>query len=299
VKRSWSAILRVACGLFVVAWAAFSFIGPLTNGNFATGDLTGWSTLGSGAVVGAQGSIVPTTGSYQAQIGSGKDDSGGAEAVPAFGFAKLGSVHRSARGARPKVSHPGNPSPTDPDFADVPEATLESTLNLPAGAIATALPNNLAPTNGSAIYQTFSATAGTTLSFQWNFATNEIIPSSWDAALYSLQVGSNQAKVFELADTTQSSVVSLAAGGASPFTSMTGYKTAAVVLPSTGTYTVGFISMQTGDDEVSSATYISNVQAGTGGGSSPTPAPAGWSLGLLGLGFIAIYSGVRRLRRVS
>jgi hypothetical protein len=144
VKRSWSAILRVACGLLVVAWAAFSLVGPLINGNFATGDLTGWNTLGSGAVVGAQGNIVPTTGSFQAQIGSG-NDSEVASVVPAFGFAKPGSVHRSARPARPAVSHSGNQSSSDPNFADVAEATLESTLNLPAGAIATALPNNLRP----------------------------------------------------------------------------------------------------------------------------------------------------------
>jgi len=296
VKRSRTAILRVACGFFVVAWAAYSLVGPLVNGSFATGDLTGWNTLGSAAVVGTQGNLVPTTGSFQAQIGSGKDEGGGEDAVPAFGFAKPGSVHRRARARRPAVSHPGNPTANDPDFADVPEATLETALNLPAGAIQVALPNNYAPTNGSAIYQTFYATAGTTLSFNWNFATNEDLGSQWDAALYSLQVGSNPAQVFELADTTETSVLSVAGTGANPFAAMTGYKTTTVSLPNTGTYTVGFISMQTGDDSVSSATYISNVQ----GGSTPataTPAPAAWSLGLIGLGFIAIYSGVRRLRR--
>ena len=294
MKRSRTAILRVACGFFVVAWAAYSLVGPIVNGNFATGDLTGWNTVGSASVVGTQGNIVPPTGSFQAQIGSGSDNGGGESVVPAFGFAKPGSVHRSARAPRPAVNHPGNQTSNDPNFADVPEATLETTLNLPAGAIHVALPNNYVPTNGSAIYQTFSATAGSTLSFQWNFATNEELPTQWDAALYSLQVGTNAAQVFELADTTQTSVLSQAAGTSSPFTWMTGYKTTTVVLPSTGTYTVGFISMQTGDDSVSSATYVSNVQ----GGSAPaTPAPAGWSLGLLGLGFIAIYSGVRRLRR--
>jgi hypothetical protein len=287
--------------LFVVAWAALS-LGPIANGNFATGDLTGWNTLGSASAVGTQGNIVPPTGSYQAQIGSGSDSAGGAggdggggtAVVPAFGFARRVSGHRSARAAA-AANRPGNPAPNDPNFADVAEATLETTLNLPAGAIHATLPNNFAPTNGSAIYQTFTATAGTTLSFNWNFATNEKIPSQYDAALYTLQVGSNPAQVFELADTTQAGVVNVAGTGVSPFTMMTGYKTATVVLPSTGTYTVGFISMQTQDDSVASATYIGNVQGG--GSISPTPAPAAWSLGLMGLGFIAIYSGVRRLRR--
>ncbi len=297
MNRAWCGVLRVACGLFAVAWAALSF-GPLANGNFAAG-LTGWTMLGSGSVVGAQGNIVPPVGNYQAQIGSGKDSGAGGGVVPAFGFAKPGSGHRSARGAQSKsatpANHPGNPTPNDPNFADVPEATLEAALNLPAGAIATALPNNYAPTNGSAIYQTFTGTAGTLLSFNWNFATNEKIPTQYDAALYSLQVGSNQAQVFELADTTQAGIVNLDAGAASPFATMTGYKTTSVILPSTGTYTIGFISMQTLDDTIASATYINNVQAGAS--PSQGPAPAAWSLGLLGLGFIAIYSGMRRLRR--
>jgi hypothetical protein len=34
----------------------------------------------------------------------------------------------------------------------------------------------------------------------------------------------------------------------------------------------------------------------SGGAPLPTPAPAAWSLGALGLGFIAIYSGMRKLR---
>ncbi|HEY9139816.1 MAG TPA: hypothetical protein VIN93_02945 [Bryobacteraceae bacterium] len=291
--------MRVACGFFAVAWAAFSLVGPLVNGNFATGDLTAWNTLGSASVLGAQGNIVPPSGSYQAQIGSGKDSGdpvGGV--VTAFGFARPGSGHRSAHAAQSKSAvpnHPGNPTPNDPNFADVPVATLETTLHLPVGAIAAALPNDYVPTNGSAIYQTFAGTAGTALSFNWNFATNEKIPTQYDAALYSLQVGSNQAQVFELADTTEASLVNLAAGAASSFATMTGYRTTSVILPSTGTYTIGFISMQTQDDAIASATYINNVQAG---GSIPSgPAPAAWSLGLLGLGFIAIYSGVRRLRR--
>ena len=293
MNRAWSAILRVACGLFVVAWAALS-LGPIANGNFATGDLTGWNTLGSATAIGTQGNIVPAVGSFQAQIGSGSDSSGGTALVPAFGFAKHASGRRSARAAA-AANRPGNPAPNDPNFADVAEATLETTLHLPAGAIQAALPNNYVPTNGSAIYQTFTATAGSTLSFNWNFATNEKIPSQYDAALYTLQVGSSPAQVFELADTTQAGVVNVAGTGASPFAMMTGYKTTTVVLPSTGTYTVGFVSMQTQDDSVASATYISNVQGGSS--ISAAPAPAAWSLGLLGLGFIAIYSGVRRLRR--
>lgn len=295
MNRTGSAFLRVACGMFAVAWAALS-LAPLANGTFATADLTAWNTLGNGSVVGAQGNIVPPVGSYQAQIGSGIDQgsgSGGNLLVPTFGFAKPGSDHLSGRTAPSKL-----PTAKIAFANDVTEANLETALNLPAGAIATALPNDLAPTDGSAIYQTFSALAGATLSFNWNFATNEKAGQKYDAALYTLQVGSNQAQVIELADTTQLTPSSLAAGAASPFTIMTGYKTASVNLPFTGAYTVGFISMQTDDNVVASATYIDNVQV-VGGSPAPIqgPAPATWSLGLLGLGSITVYSGIRRLRK--
>ncbi len=105
--------------------------------------------------------------------------------------------------------------------------------------------------------------------------------------------------MFELADTTQSSVLNQNPGAASNFAAMTGYTLKSVNLPSAGTYTIGFFSMQTGDDSVSSATYISNVQVNGSGPSVPsTPAPATLSLGLLGLGMLALYSGVRKLRQV-
>lgn len=295
MNRALSAGLRVACGLVAMVGAALS-LGAINNGNFASGSLAGWSSLGGASAVGTLGNIVPTAGNlYQAQIGSGKDSAdagGGGAAVGALGFNKPGAIHRSSLAARFK--HPA----ARIDFADVTVGTIETTLNLPTGAIAAALPNDYPPTFGSVIYQSFSATAGTTLSFDWNYATNERIPSQYDAALYSLQVGANPAQVFELADSTQTGAVTVAGTAGNPFAFMTGYHTTSVVLPSTGTYTVGFISIQTEDDSAASATYVSNVQGGT----SPPPqgpVPATWSLGLLGLGFIAIYSGVRRLRRAN
>ena len=263
MNRAWKGILRVTCGLFAIVWGAMS-LGPIVNGTFATGDLSGWNSLGTAAAVGTLGNIVPTIGNYQAQIASGNG-----------GYAL---------------------SPT-PVFPDVPVATLEATLNLPAAVLTTALPNNNTPFAGSAIYQSFTATAGTTLTFDWNFATNEKIPQSFDAGVVTLLApGSAQATATELADTTQTA--SFQAGtGASPFVYVTGYKTTVLNLPSTGTYTVGFIALQTHDDTVSSGLYISNVR---GGSVLPfSPVPAAWSLGLLGLGFIAIYSGIRKFRRAN
>jgi hypothetical protein len=292
VNRSLNAALRVACGVVAISWFGFSVPG-LTNGNF-NGSLAGWTTVGSASAVGTEGNIAPVSGSFQALIGSGDDDDTLARKSSA------GHPHISRRRSlAPRPSHAPNPKAGDPDFPDVPEASLESVLGLAPGAIGVALPNNRTPTDGSVLYQTFSAAAGSTLAFYWNFATNEEIPSPYDAALYSLRFGSNQANVYELADTTETGLVDEDPGGASNFAAMTGYQLQSIVLPSTGTYTIGFISMQTGDNDVSSATFISDVTLNGSSIPATTPAPAAWSLGLLGLGFLAIYSGVRKFRQAN
>src|SRR5215472_8406463 len=112
----------------------------------------------------------------------------------------------AAVGAQGNIVPPGGSSfqariPSGSPNADVPVAQEETDLNLPAGAIQAALPNNYAPTRGSVMWQTFTAHAGATFTFQWNFSTNEGLGSKWDAALYSLRRGSGQAQVFSLADT--------------------------------------------------------------------------------------------------
>jgi hypothetical protein len=272
----------IAAGLLLFASATLGLAaGPLNNGNF-NGNLSGWSTAGYAAAVGAQGSVVPFSGSFQALIASGENDCPTSGDPPRAAIAVKPGTH----GVKPHYSC-GSTS-----VADVWEAALESDLNLPSGAIATALPNNQSPTYGAAIWQTFSVTAPTTLSFHWNFATNEVVPSSWDAALYTWQVGSNPAQVFELADTTQSSLLNQSAGSSPTFTTMTGYALVTIPISAAGTYTIGFISMQTGDDEVSSGTYISDVQVGN---VPTTPVPPAWGLALIGVALMSLYFGWRRL----
>lgn len=271
MNRVLSASLRAACGLFVLAWAAFAQ-DSLVNGTFTSTLTTGWTLQGTATIVGAQGNIVPLTGANQVQIASGTD-------VNQFDGA-----------------------PNTQAFPDVSVAGLETALNIPSTVtIAAALPSVYGtPAYGSAIYQTFTALAGATLTFNWNFATNETVHVNLDnAALYTLQApGAATAQVFELADNS-SAFTFQATTGTTAFQQMTGYSTVTILLPTAGTYTLGFIALQTTDDNKSSATYINNVTLTGGRPPAPTPVPAAWSLGLLGFAFIATYSVVRRLRRVS
>ena len=55
---------------------------------------------------------------------------------------------------------------------DVDQTTLETFLELPVGTLDALGPGNV--TSGSAIKQTITAVAGQTLTFRWNFATDEL-----------------------------------------------------------------------------------------------------------------------------
>lgn len=263
--------------------------GQVVNGNF-NGNLAGWNTAGYAAAVPTQGNVAPVSGVYQGLIASGEgacgSGSGGTRTSPT---ARVGTGHAAAS-SRVNANFSCGAVPV----ADVPVATIESDLSLASGSIHTALPNNFSNvTSGAAIWQTFNITAPATVSFNWNFATSEVVPTQWDAALYSWRVGANPATVTELADTTQTGILNQAVG-TSPFFSnlMTGYHVVNIPVTVTGTYTLGFVSMQTGDDDVVSGTYISNITpsvAALGG----VPVPTSWILALAGIAFVAFVFGMR------
>ena len=275
MNRAWSITLRVSCGLLLLAWAALSVPpGVIGNGNFGSGDMSSWTTLGTANAVGTQGNIVPTNGdTYQAEIASGKDS--------------LSTTCGTYTGGGTN------------NFTDVTVAALNSALTLAPNAFANALPasfSSFTPLCGSAIYQTFTGVPGNAVSFDWAFATGEKVPTPHDAAFYTLlEPGASQAQVTELTDTQNGTFQNGTAG--SPFLHVTNYTHVSITLPSTGTYTIGFVSLQAGDDSIASATYISNVVGGSP--LPPTPVPATWYLALLGLGVIAVFSGVRRLLRAN
>ncbi len=101
----------------------------ITNGDFETGTIAGWSSVGSASAKTAALGVTPTDGTFMGYIESTGNFTAGAPAV----IAGLG-----VSGA--------------------------SVLGLGQGP----------PTNGSGIYQSISVSAGQTLTFNWNFLTDEL-----------------------------------------------------------------------------------------------------------------------------
>jgi hypothetical protein len=151
----------------------------------------------------------------------------------------------------------------------VSSAALESFLSLPAGSL-----NGFDGFEGSAIRQSFTASAGDVLSFDWNFLTNENTPNQFnDFAFWSLV---NQTNAQLLADTNHSFITSN-----SSFNEETGFSTLSVTIAASGTYTLGFGAMDGLDAEVDSGLLIDNVRLS----SSAVPEPSTlivFSLGCLG-----------------
>jgi hypothetical protein len=131
---------------------------------------------------------------------------------------------------------------------------LEAFLGLASGTL-----DNLGNGNaiqGSAIKQTFTALAGDTLTFDWNFFTNESTPSltSNDFAFYTIDFTPS---AVELADTTSPN---FSRSSVANYIKQTGYQTVSINISQTGTYTLGLGVVDVDDDIVNSALVVDNVQ---------------------------------------
>ena len=180
-------------------------------------------------------------------------------------FQALISTEEGSPGASPKIT-----------------SDIESFLGLAGGSLDSISTNFT--TEGSVMKQSFTASNGDSLSFLWNFLTNETPANDLDfndLAFYTLQTPSSSTPMlFLLADTFSGLGLS-----SSPFTYETGYTPLSfTLLGGTGTYTIGFGVMHVGDDQVDSGLLVDKLILTT----NPVPEPSTVVLlasGLAGLGY--------------
>ena len=127
---------------------------------------------------------------------------------------------------------------------------IEGFLGLSSGALNSIPGPN--PTFGCTIKQTFTASAGEILSFDWSFLTSEVNPQPDynDFAFWSLTSPTLLANTYSAFDTST-------VGG---FNNQTEFDTVNFVLPASGLYTLGFGVFNAGDDYVSSGLLIDDVK---------------------------------------
>ncbi|GAA5163605.1 PEP-CTERM sorting domain-containing protein [Viridibacterium curvum] len=229
------------CALMIVG--SSSVVAAPANGNFS-GGLTGWEAAGDVAVLGSTAFAQLTTATL-----------GGDDLPAAAGAFNVSGNAAAASGG------------------------LESFLGLSAGALDPDAAGFVFASEGSAIRQTVTVSAGDTLSFEWNFLSNEAgFAAQPDYAF--VVIGGN---LIRLADSAGSLSPSAVYGGE------TGTRHFSYTFTSGGSVVLGFGVVDAVDGSVSSALTLDAVQI------SPVPEPTAVAMFLAGLG-IAGFAARRQKR---
>ena len=158
----------------------------------------------------------------------------------------------------------GDGSATGSGIPSVPIADVERFLGLSSGTLSSSA------TEGSAIKQTLTGSAGDVLSFDFNFLTNEPTQSSNnDFSFVTLNDS-----LISLADTSSSLTESNTV-----FNLETGFQTSSLTIPADGSYTLGFGVVDVGDGTLDSGFLVDNIQE-----TAPVPFELSPGLGILLLG---------------
>ncbi len=246
----------------------------ILNGGFED-DLAGWeaigdyrvetSTFGSGSIEGTSQAFLSTAFNEVIGFDENQNEIVGGDAVPVTFISGLDSLNLE-------------------EFLGLSTFFGDESLD----SLATA-----EPIEGSAIKQTFTASAGETLSFSWNFLTNEstgqaarndfTYPEFNDFAFATIQSDSDS-KFFSLADT-----VSNFSNSSTSLAQETGFNTFSYTVPTTGSYTLGIGVVDVGEPTRVSGLLVDKVESVPETSSKTTSA-----LGMLFLGAWWIVSVQRR-----
>jgi hypothetical protein len=223
--------------------SAQAFSAPLQNGDFGTASLAPWSDIGNASVQSLE--VGPSGQPFQALIGNAGVLGYALGSNPATGVAALNGALGLAPGALDTLKIAG----------DTGNVVI-----------------------GSAIQQSFTASAGSQLSFNWNFLSDETSNHAGNDFAFVLIDGSLQ----RIANT-------FSASGPTPtvFTNETGYHTFSTVLSSGGAHTIAFGVVDVTDGLGASAVLIDNVRV------AAVPEPGSFALMLAGL---VMAAGVIRTR---
>lgn len=229
----------------------------ISNGSFESGNLSGWSSTGDVSILGNTLGISPTNGSFHALLASGTD----------------GTVNGSV-----------------PAGTGVIQNYLETFFNISAGGLSSVVTGENVVI-GSGISQSIFILKGQTLSYDWDFLTNQtyqdggahpIAPTvkNNDYAFVAVAApGAGNSTPTKLADTFLgydgstnpfSSGFNIT-GVSNPFISHSGYSTGTFTAAATGSHLIGFgvahattaDESTTHDNGVNSALLIDNVRLST------------------------------------
>ncbi len=166
-----TSLLTIGSLLFIDAAQAFTV--TLENAGFETTDLTSWNKIGDAAANGTFTTVVPYAPNYQGVVTTACPSG-----TPSGECVDTSGVSTSRNDDSPTTTGAYNVSGIEPVSASVEIGSLQTFLGLSADTLQIARENGTitgtrTPKEGSAISQTFTADGSFTLTFNWNYLTND------------------------------------------------------------------------------------------------------------------------------